>query len=400
MDSEDSFTESTWGLGIHDAHCHPTDTMSKAGAIPTMKAESLTIMGTRQSDLPLVASLARDYPEKVVPSFGHHPWFSYLIYDDTGSSGERKVDKNEHYISVLTGTPTEDLISALPAPRKLSSIMVELRSHLETFPKALVGEIGIDRSFRIPLPDNMSAEGRAVYASGDAEDGKRLTNHRVSMDHQKKIFVSQLRLAGELNRAVSVHGVQCHGALFDIFRELWRGHEVEVESRKEMKRRRRRVKGGVEGHEYLPDVESSEDSDDEFGEEVGKRQEEKKQEYTPKPYPPRICLHSFSAPVQTLQQYLTPPSPKKRYPSKVFFSFSSTINARPEKGHMEKIMETVKGVPEGRVLVESDLHTAGEEMDAALEGAVRVIAGIKGMGIDECVKVLGENWREFVFGDV
>jgi len=67
---------------------------------------------------------------------------------------------------------------------------------------------------------------------------------------------------------------------------------------------------------------------------------------------------------------------------------------------MEKIMETVKGVPEGRVLVESDLHTAGEEMDAALEGAVRVIAGIKGMGIDECVKVLGENWREFVFGDV
>ena len=186
MDSEDSFTESTWGLGIHDAHCHPTDTMSKAGAIPTMKAKSLTIMGTRQSDLPLVASLARDYPEKVVPSFGYHPWFSYLIYDDTGSSGEREVDKNEHYISVLTGTPTEDLISALPAPRKLSSIMVELRNHLETFPKALVGEIGIDRGFRIPLPDNMSAEGRAVYASGDAEDGKRLTNHRVSMDHQKK----------------------------------------------------------------------------------------------------------------------------------------------------------------------------------------------------------------------
>ncbi|CUS13520.1 unnamed protein product [Tuber aestivum] len=399
MGSEDSFTESTWDLGIHDAHCHPTDDMSKAGTIPTMKAKSLTIMGTRQSDLPLVTSLAKDYPEKVVPSFGYHPWFSYLIYDDTGPGGEREVDKKEHYTTVLTGTPTEDLISALPYPRKLSSILTELRSQLETFPKALVGEIGMDRGFRIPFPDNTGTEAHAVYTPGDAEDGKRLTNHRVSMDHQKKIFVAQLKLAGELNRAVSVHGVQCHGALFDVFRELWRGHEVEVESRKEMKRRRRRAKGEVEGHEYLPDIEDSGDSGDEFSEEVRKRQEERKQEYMPKPYPPRICLHSFSAPAQTLQQYLTPPSAKKRYPSRVFFSFSSTINARPEKGHMEKIMETVKGVPEDRVLVESDLHTAGEEMDAALESAVRVIAGIKEMGIDECVKMLRENWREFVFGD-
>ncbi|PWW75115.1 Metallo-dependent hydrolase [Tuber magnatum] len=399
MSSEDSFPESTWDLGIHDAHCHPTDAMSKAGTIPTMKAKSLTIMGTRQSDLPLVASLAKNYPEKVVPSFGYHPWFSYLIYDDTGPSSEMGVDKKQHYTAVLTGTLTEDLISALPSPRKLSSILTELRSQLETFPKALVGEIGMDRGFRIPFPDNTGTEVHAVYTPGDAEDGKGLTNHRVSMDHQKKVFVAQLKLAGELNRAVSVHGVQCHGALFDIFRELWRGHEVEVESRKEMKRRRRRAKGGVEGHEYLPDVEDSEDSEDEFGE-VGKRQGGKKQEYTPKPYPPRICLHSFSAPAQTLQQYLTPPSPKKRYPSKVFFSFSSTINARPEKGHMERIMETVKEVPEDRVLVESDLHTAGEEMDTALEGAVRVISGIKGMGIDECVKMLGQNWREFVFGTV
>ncbi|RPB01196.1 Metallo-dependent hydrolase [Choiromyces venosus 120613-1] len=391
MTSEEPFTESTWNLGIHDAHCHPTDTMSKATIIPSMKAKSLTVMGTRQSDLPLVASLAKDYPEKVVPSFGHHPWFSYLVYDDTGGEEGAEMDKKEHYTTVLTGTPTEDLISALPAPRKLSSLITELRRHLETFPKALVGEIGIDRGFRIPFPDSSSTEAHAVYTPGDAEDGKRLTNHRVSMEHQKKIFVAQLKLAGELNRAVSVHGVQCHGALFDIFRELWRGHEVEVESRKEMKKRRRRAKGGGEGHEYLPDIEDSEEDSDN-----GK----KGQEDAPKPYPPRICLHSFSAPAQTLQQYLTPPSPKKRYPSRVFFSFSSTINARPEKGHMEKIVETVKGVPTDRVLVESDLHAAGEEMDAALEGAVRVVAGIKGMGINECVKMLGENWREFVFGDV
>jgi Tat protein secretion system quality control protein TatD with DNase activity len=62
-------------------------------------------------------------------------------------------------------------------------------------------------------------------------------------------------------------------------------------------------------------------------------------------------------------------------------------------------METIKAVPEDRVLVESDMHTAGEDMDDALERAVKVIAGIRGLEIDHCVKKLAGNWKAFVFGD-
>jgi hypothetical protein len=50
------------------------------------------------------------------------------------------------------------------------------------------------------------------------------------------------------------------------------------------------------------------------------------------------------------------------------------------------------------VLVESDLHTAGEEMDRRLEDIVRRICKIKGWGLEEGVKKLGDNWRAFAFG--
>lgn len=411
---------SVWSLGIHDAHCHPTDTMSTAPKISSMKASGLVIMGTRFQDQSLVAKLAEEYgvydprdPEesrgRVVPSFGYHSWFSHLIWDDEADDLKQlsvKELKTVHYKRVLTSNPTDELISALPEPKKLSEALNEIREYLERFPVALVGEIGLDRGFRIPHPletsfiQEHSELEEAGRAPGQDEESKRLSPHKISMAHQKIVFVAQLKLAGELERAVSVHGVQCHGALFDTFRDLWKGHELVVESKKEMKRRRRK---GEDGHEYLPDFvfigdDSSEDEDDDEDWLTTRKSNIPPPAPRPKPFPPRVCLHSFSAPLQTLQQYLNQPTPKLQYPSQVYFSFSTTVNARSERGHMSKIMDTIKGVPNDRVLIESDLHTAGEDMDKALEGAVRLIAEVRGMEISDCASRLGTNWREFVFG--
>jgi Tat protein secretion system quality control protein TatD with DNase activity len=55
-------------------------------------------------------------------------------------------------------------------------------------------------------------------------------------------------------------------------------------------------------------------------------------------------------------------------------------------------------VPDGNILVESDLDTAGENMDAALEEVVRKICKLKGWSLDGGVRQLGQNWRKFVFG--
>lgn len=360
-----------------------------------MKAKALTIMATRGQDQQAVAHFAnihgvtqaslsqlfdvqhgKDPSCLVVPSFGWHPWFSHQIFDDTTLSGPADQDirsetfKTTHYKSVLEPSPDDDhFLQSLPDPRPLSEYLVQTRERLEQFPFALVGEIGLDRAFRLPDHRQVNEKGDPDLTPG-TRDGKRLTPHRVNMNHQRRILKAQLNLAGEFQRAVSVHGVAAHGILFETLQDTWRGYENIIPSKREKKRR----SSVANAHE---------------NEQQAEMQDEASKVKCAKPFPPRICLHSYSGPLDPLKHYLHPSTP-----AVVFFSFSEVINFSSSS----KAVDIIKAVPNDRILVESDVHRAGEMMDNLLEQMVRRICQLKGWTLEEGVLQLASNWRCFVFG--
>lgn len=396
-----------WDVGVFDAHCHPTDTMSSVAAIPHMNARGLTVMSTRLQDQALVFDVALEQgvqnkdtlfsqqasPEKrFIPSFGWHPWFSYQIYDDTTTNASKydgsAESKIAHYDQILAPAPSAKNPAfgvGLPNPRPLSQFIQETRERLEKSPFALVGEVGLDKAFRIPeswtsSPDAEQTPQRDESLTPGGREGRHLSPHRVSLDHQSAILKAQLKLAGELNRAASVHGVQVHGALYNVLAECWKGHKKEVLSKREKKR-------------IAANAENFEMSDDEDEEKLKQQQHQRA-----KPFPPRICLHSYSGPVNMLKQYIHP-----SVPAAIFFSFSVAINWDPEAGAEDdknkKTADVIRAVPDDRILVESDLHTAGPRIDQALEDACRLVCDIKGWPLRDGVERLARNWRHFVFGD-
>lgn len=385
--SKDS-TPFPWELGVFDAHCHPTDTMTSIPDIPHMNATALTVMSTRGEDQELVDEVAKelgDYYQdsehgngKIVPCFGWHPWFAHQIRveeDEEDTTIDAIELKTRHYRNVLTGTMgTEDeddaFFKTLPTPKPLSTLLSETKTRLLAHPNALVGEIGLDKAFRLPMPwqaDELDTRNSGLTPG--SREGRKLSPYRVTITHQKALLKAQLQLAGELRRAVSVHSVQGHGVVLECFQELWKGHERKVESNR---RRKKWV-------------------DQERNEEEEEDDKEKEVEMMPMPYPPRICMHSYSGSPEAVKQLLRP-----SVPSDVYFSFSTVINFTGPT--VDRVRSSLEVLPDDRILIESDLHTAGKQMDDSLEEVVRTVCHVKGWSLEDGTKLLARNWRRFVFG--
>ncbi|KAK9462134.1 TatD family [Lipomyces oligophaga] len=348
--------DEVWNIGLFDAHCHPTDNLHRIeSGLSSMKTSMLTIMATRFDDQERVHEVASTFSDRIVPSFGFHPWFSYLFY----TSSSPPTSKNEHYRSVLFPEPDNEFLDLLPPPRSLDEYMLELSKYLQIHPTALVGEIGIDRSFRIPKSGKIISYNESEINNNCCNvDARRLSPYRVNHRHQSEVLLAQLKVAVAHERPVSVHGVQAHGILFEEFSKLWADYPII--SRKQQKRQKQQSAGDLSGRPPLS------------------------------PFPTRICLHSYSGSPDQISLWLNP----RKVPALVYFSFSFLINQR----YGDKFTQVIQKVPDDRLLIETDFPLAGETMDGLQAEILILVCEIKNWTLMQGARILAENWKSFVYG--
>ncbi|WBW71564.1 TatD DNase family Scn1 [Schizosaccharomyces osmophilus] len=329
---------------ILDAHCHPTDTPGDLHIIPELSLGKIIIMGTRPMDQGYVSEIAEKYPEKVIPSFGIHPWFSYLIYDPNElTQSDESTIKAEHYKKILSPEPPGDFIRELPQPISITTLSEIISQLVVKHPSALIGEIGLDKPFRLPV---------GPYDARSSLPQGPLSPHYVRMEHQIKVFEFQLRLASKYQRTVSVHSVQTYTYIYDVLSKLWDGHWIPSKSQL------RKYKPG----------------------EFESIREGRKQNY-----PPRICFHSYSGSGQQISLFSA-----HKVPSEFYYSFSTGINSR-----YKKMDETIRSAPDDKILPESDHHSAST-LDKLVVESVSAIAKAKSWSEEDTMSILSKNCSSFL----
>lgn len=306
-----------WKSGIFDAHCHPTDDFANITKIAAMNTRQMVIMTTTVNDIDLVDQAASIFRDRVIPAFGYHPWFSHLVY----VGNEPPESSWEHYSAVLVPEPTKEFVDSLPAPISFTDYLEKIKRMLTKYPSALVGECGLDKAFRLPIKRG---------------EVKELSPYKVKLEHQKKVLIPQLRLASQYNRPVSMHGVQCHQALFECVAGLSR-------------------------------------------------------------QPPSICLHSYSGSPDFLNgNWLRSREKKMCVNSKIFISCSVLINITTP----ERAQKLLHSIPADRILNESDYHSSGSELDEYNWEALVAICRVKGWTLQQGARQIKRNFMAFTNSEV
>lgn len=111
----------------------------------------------------------------------------------------------------------------MPEPRPLTAVIAELRENLSAFPNAMLGEVGLDRIFRVPID---------YFASP-----RVLTPFTIPLEHQIAVLEAQMDLAVELGRNISIHSVKSQLATTDLlarmkakFGDKWNSVSVDLHS--------------------------------------------------------------------------------------------------------------------------------------------------------------------------
>ncbi|GMM33172.1 putative endodeoxyribonuclease [Saccharomycopsis crataegensis] len=405
------------GPYLYDSHCHLSPyCLAVDGLGSTIDNDSsvcqMALMSTNHFDMELVLQLARSSASSqvIIPCIGVHPWYSHLF------AANGTVSHEDHYLGVIKSSESisPSFLQKLPAPVSFPSHMTRMEQQITKLLQdgsrkvVIVGEIGIDKLFRIPWSGFLGNTEARYNKTGDNDkdnennnsDTKILTTvpplspYRVSMDHQLYIFKEQLALAWRTQLPISVHCVKAHGLIYDTIMEF-------ITSNKK---------------------------------------------HAPTTTIPAICLHSYTGSVDSAKRWVSKKTREKLgKKTKVFFSFSKVLNC-PDSDISEQgtgsdiskqiiasdtskpgtdsdaskpgtnsgslkncyskseteFIKLVQMLPEDTILIETDLSidkyyngTNQSQHSCDLQAVLRQICNIKGWSLDQGTTVLNDNWNKF-----
>lgn len=231
---------------LFDAHCHLSPVVSckhyenlKKELVNKFALESnidqtncLNMMSTNFIDYKLICELSEEFCGIINPNYGVHPWFSHLytLTDFSVSKLSPNEIKKEHYGSIFIPKKPipQELLDALPVPIYLPSYMKKVEELLKNSPHAGIGEIGIDKSFRVPKCGYLGSEQCQEWIKDPLrksvipKEGKdEWSPFRTSMDHQISVVTQFLELAKKLHRPVSIHCVSNYGKIYDTLKNVF-----------------------------------------------------------------------------------------------------------------------------------------------------------------------------------
>ena len=135
---------------------------------------------------------------------GLHPWFCHPI---SFFPPDALPTKEEHYTSLFPDPdspssphPTlSKLLPHFPDPISIDTLLSTLESNLSQFPTSFIGEIGLDKAFKIPYPPQLLADSPSLPKNSDLA---------TPIAHQIKVVEAQVDLAIKLKTNVSQHCVR------------------------------------------------------------------------------------------------------------------------------------------------------------------------------------------------
>ncbi|EGG08103.1 uncharacterized protein MELLADRAFT_62121 [Melampsora larici-populina 98AG31] len=334
------YTETDILKGLVDVHCHPnlgyggTNPKKVIDEINRLQVNKICVMSSNLESQVIIEEIYKSCSSKVKPAFGLHPWFSHQVCFTAD-----QLESDGFPLMLENGQDQSMIESHLPKPIDFNQFLNELKDRLVSIPDSMLGEVGLDKSFKVHIPNATQSQAtnqnqginQNQGTDQNQKDEMNLIKSKVKIEHQIKVLEAQLELAISLGKPISLHGVKAIEEMIQVFNRLKRRHPVSNQI--------------------------------------------------------KINWHSPYISTGSLKTLI------KNYSTFLYFSFS--IRLYKTELELKRLNELIALTPKDKIMIETDWESEPNLIDEKLIEILKVICKVKSWTFLEALRQLKSNWDDF-----